>query len=82
MSDKKWYVYMLICSDGTLYTGITTEPERRLQQHNAGVGAKYTRSRIPVSMVYREQVKDHSHALRREFQIKNLTREQKLKLIK
>lgn len=77
-----WYVYMLNCADDTLYTGITTDPERRLKQHNDGIGAKYTRSRLPVSVVYVEQVSDRSAALKREWQIKHLTREEKIMLIK
>ena len=82
MSEKNWFVYMLKCADDSLYTGITTEPERRLLQHNAGIGAKYTRCRLPVSMVYIQQVSDHSQALRTELQIKKLPRSEKLKLIK
>ena len=78
----KWYVYILRCADNTLYTGITTDPERRLKQHNDGIGAKYTRYRGPVTMVYIEEACDRSSALRREWQIKQLTKDKKLKLIK
>lgn len=67
-------VYLARCRDGSLYTGITTDPERRLKQHNKGLGAAYTRSRLPVTLVYRELVESRSHALRRERAIKALTR--------
>lgn len=76
-----FYVYMLRCADGTLYTGYTDDPERRARVHNAGKGAKYTRSRLPVELVYREALGDKSAALRREREIKRLTRKQKLALI-
>lgn len=76
-----FYVYMLRCADGTLYTGYTDDPERRARVHNAGKGAKYTRSRLPVELVYREVFGDKSAALRREREIKRLTRAQKLALI-
>lgn len=76
-----WYVYLLRCADGTLYAGCTTDPRRRLQQHNAGRGAKYTRARRPVSLVYVEQAEDHSQALRREASLKRLSRKEKLALI-
>lgn len=76
-----WYVYLLRCADGTLYAGCTTDPRRRLQQHNAGRGAKYTRARRPVSLVYVEQAEDHSQALRREAALKRLSRKEKLALI-
>lgn len=78
---SKHYVYILLCSDGTLYTGYTTDPSRRLEEHNKGTGAKYTRSRLPVSMVYIEEGSDLSWGLRREAAIKKLTRREKLKLI-
>ncbi len=76
-----YYVYMLKCNDETLYTGYTDNPERRLQVHNAGKGAKYTRSRLPVELVYQEAQPDKSAALRREAAIKRLSRAQKLTLI-
>ncbi|MBQ6998903.1 MAG: GIY-YIG nuclease family protein [Clostridia bacterium] len=75
------YVYILKCSDGTLYTGWTTDPENRLITHNSGNGAKYTRSRLPVEMVYCQECTDKSHALRREREIKKMSRSEKLKLI-
>ena len=74
-------VYLLRCADGTLYTGYTDDPVRRTKVHNAGKGAKYTRTRLPVELVYQEACADKSAALRREYEIKQLTRVQKLKLI-
>ena len=76
-----YYVYILRCRDETLYTGITTDVERRAAVHNRGKGAKYTRSRLPVTVVYREPQPDKSAALKRELEIKGLTRDQKLCLI-
>ncbi len=69
-----WIVYLARCGDGTLYTGITTNPDRRLAEHNAGRGAAYTRTRLPVAFVYWESVADRSSALRREHAIKRHTR--------
>ena len=77
-----WYVYMLRCKDGSLYTGYTDDPERRLAVHNAGKGAKYTRSRLPVTLVYQESFENKSDALRRECAIKQLKKAQKEALIK
>lgn len=77
-----WFVYMLRCGDGSLYTGCTNDLPRRLEAHRSGRGAKYTRSRLPVALVYREAVADRSAALRREAAVKRLTRRQKLALIK
>jgi putative endonuclease len=76
------YCYILECSDGTYYTGWTTDPERREKHHNAGRAAKYTRGRRPVRLVYTEQQSDRSSAMRREAQIKQMSREEKAKLIK
>jgi putative endonuclease len=72
-----WTVYLARCRDGSLYTGVTTDPERRLAEHNAGRGAAYTRSRLPVTLVYWELVDDRSCALRRERAIRKLTRSAK-----
>lgn len=80
-SAVEYTVYILRCGDGTLYTGITTDLERRVGQHNRGVGAKYTRGRLPVTPVWWERVPDKSAALRRELEIKGLTRVEKMKLI-
>lgn len=76
-----FYVYILLCGDGTLYTGYTNDLERRLAVHNAGKGAKYTRSRLPVCLKYWEVLPNKSSALRRERAIKSLTRREKLALI-
>lgn len=76
------YVYILKCADGTLYTGWTNDLEKRIETHNSGSGAKYTRSRLPVELVYYEEFKSKSDALKREHEIKKLSREQKLALIK
>ena len=75
-----WYVYMLRCGDGTLYTGITDDVEKRLAVHRSGKGAKYTRGRGPLELVYTEAQPDKSAALRRERAIKALTRSEKLTL--
>lgn len=74
------YVYILSCADGTLYTGWTTDLNRRLAAHNAGSGAKYTRSRRPVALLYSEECASRGAALRRESAVKRLTRAQKLAL--
>ncbi|MGD0477373.1 MAG: GIY-YIG nuclease family protein [Nitrososphaerales archaeon] len=74
------FVYMLECSDGTLYTGYTTDVGRRLHQHNSGKGARYTRSRTPVKLVFRERFRSRGDALRREIQVKRMSRSSKLLL--
>ena len=79
--DKPWCVYVLECSDGTYYTGITNDLERRLYHHSIGSGAKYTRSRLPVVPRMVEAHEDRSAALRREAQIKKLTRREKELLV-
>jgi putative endonuclease len=76
-----WWVYILRCRDGTLYAGVTTDPTRRLAQHNAGTASKYTRARRPLTMVYRERAKSHGDALRREIAIKKLPRTAKDALV-
>ena len=76
-----WFVYMLRCGDGTLDTGCSDDVLRRLAVHQSGKGAKYTQSRLPVELVYREELPDKSAALRREAAIKRLSRTQKLALI-
>ena len=75
------FVYIVRCADGTLYTGWTTDVERRVAQHNAGRGARYTRMRRPVALVYREEAPDRSTAMRREVAIKKLDRERKERLV-
>ena len=79
--EKKWYLYVLRCGDGTLYTGITTDVQARFAQHQAGKGAKYTRGRGPLELVYTEECDDHSAALKRELAIKAQPREEKEKMI-
>ncbi len=76
-----WYLYILQCGDGSLYTGITTDVEKRLEAHRSGKGAKYTRGRSPLELKYREACGTHSDALKRELEIKHLSREDKLALI-
>lgn len=79
--EKQWYLYIVECSDGSLYTGITDNLERRMEAHNSGKGAKYTRGRGPVQLRYQETLSSHSEALRREIQIKRLKKPEKLALI-
>ena len=79
--EHTWKLYILRCGDGTLYTGITTDVEKRLEVHRSGKGAKYTRGRGPLELVYREECGTHSDALKRELEIKALPREEKIKLI-
>jgi len=76
-----WKVYIVQCADETLYTGITNNVPSRVATHNTGRGAKYTKNRLPVVLVYQEEVDDKSHALRREREIKKLNRSQKNSLI-
>lgn len=75
------YVYIVLCSDKTYYTGYTTDIERRLKVHNEGKGAKYTKARCPVQLVYQETYPTKSEAMKREYAIKQLTRSQKQALI-
>ena len=79
--EQIWRVYILRCGDGSLYTGISTDVVRRLEEHRSGKGAKYTRSRGPLELVYQEDCPDKSAALKRELEIKALSRAEKLKLI-
>lgn len=81
MEQTQYGVYILRCADGSLYTGSAKDVKRRLAVHQSGKGAKYTRSRLPVELVYWEQAADHSAALRREAAIKKLSRAKKLELI-
>lgn len=78
--DKQWHVYILRCNDNTLYTGITDDVQQRVAAHNAGKGAKYTRGRGPTRVVYKESCENKSQALRRELEIKRLSRKEKLAL--
>nr|WP_248484800.1 GIY-YIG nuclease family protein [Tepidibacter aestuarii] len=75
------YVYIIECSDGTLYTGYTNDLDKRINTHNKGRGAKYTRCRLPVKLRYYEEYGSKGEALKREYKIKQMTRQQKLKLI-
>ena len=75
-------VYLLRCADGTLYCGWTTDMEARLAAHNAGTGAKYTRSRRPVALVYTEEYEDRHEALSREWHIKRMSRAEKERLLR
>ena len=79
--ERSAWVYILRCSDGTLYTGWTFDPEARLKAHNGGRGARYTASRLPVAMVYKNYVGSRSDALRRELEIKRMNRSRKERLI-
>jgi len=77
-----WYVYMLHCADDTFYTGITTDLNRRLQEHNnSTLGAKYTRGRTPVTMIYNAEYETRNLASKEEYRIKKLTKKEKLKTI-
>lgn len=76
-----YYVYILKCHDKTLYTGYTTDLERRITAHNKGIASKYTRGRLPVKLMYYEVFETKSLALKREYRIKQLKRTEKLKLI-
>ena len=79
--EKIWKLYILRCGDGSLYTGIALDVQARLAQHREGTGAKYTRGRGPLELVYSEACESHSQALKREYEIKSLTRSEKLELI-
>ena len=77
-----WFVYIVECADGTLYTGVTTDLERRVKQHNSGKGAKYTRARRPVKLVASFDAENNSAACKEEYRIKQLSRTEKFALIK
>lgn len=77
----KHYCYLLVCSDNTLYCGYTNDLHKRVAAHNKGKGAKYTKTRLPVKLVYSESFDKKSDAMKREWQIKQYTRQEKLKLI-
>ena len=81
-SPGTWFVYILRCSDGSLYTGITTDLSRRCDQHNAGTASRYTRSRLPVSVEYQDVQATRSLALKRELAIKAMSRKAKESLIR
>lgn len=81
MSSFSYIVYILRCKDNSLYTGITTDIERRFEEHQAGTASKYTRVRIPVELVYTEKAIDRSSATKREIEIKKMSRQKKQALI-
>ncbi|MEW8505493.1 MAG: GIY-YIG nuclease family protein [Candidatus Thiodiazotropha sp.] len=80
-TSQIWYVYMVRCTDRTLYTGIAKDLVKRMGEHNSGMGAKYTRGRTPVELVFVESANSQGEALRREYQIKQMSRDQKLRII-
>ncbi len=82
LTSGMWYVYIVRCADRTLYTGVARDLSARLAAHNAGRGAKYTRARLPVKLIYQENVADRSAAQRREHAIKRLSRAEKRALVK
>lgn len=77
-----YFVYLLECSDGSYYCGYTDDLEKRVDQHNKGDGAKYTRSKMPVRLIYSEKCKDKSNALKREHEIKKMSRKKKESLVR
>jgi putative endonuclease len=81
LNKTAFYCYILECADGSYYTGWTTDPERRVKEHNSGRGARYTRARRPVRMVYLEELPDRSAAMKRELAIKRLPQKRKKELI-
>ena len=74
------YAYMLLCADGTYYSGWTSDPQRRQKAHNSGRGSRYTRARLPVRMVYMEEFADRASAMKREAELKKLSHEEKREL--
>jgi putative endonuclease len=80
-AHRRWWVYFLRCADGSLYAGATNDLARRLAAHGRGQGARYTRSRLPVALVFEEPARDRGEALRREAALKRLARAKKLELI-
>jgi len=81
-SSKKWVLYLLVCSDNTLYTGITNDLVRRIKQHNDGKASRYTRSRLPVCLLYHEPCSGRPQALRKEHDMKLLSRKKKEEYIR
>jgi putative endonuclease len=80
-SKDYWFLYILECGDGSLYTGITNNLEKRIEAHKNGTGAKYTRGRLPLKLLYNEKCKNRSAASKREIEVKKLSRAEKLSLI-
>lgn len=81
-AEVSHYVYILQCADGTFYTGYSTDPQRRAREHNDGNGAKYTRGRTPVNLVHTEEFNTQSEALEREYEIKQMDRQEKATVMK
>ena len=77
-----WYVYILLCSDGSLYTGSSNNPDARFEDHKNGKGGRYTRSHKPVKMLYTQQLESKSLALKRESEIKSWSKKKKIKILK
>ncbi len=77
----RWYLYILRCFDGSLYTGIAKDLQQRVRAHNSGTASRYTRSRLPVTIIYQELCRGHSSALRKEYAIKQLSKKEKEKYI-
>ena len=80
MSERAWYVYIVRCRTGQLYTGISLDVKRRVEEHNRGQGARFTKTRRPVLLVYQETCRDRPSAMRREIEIKRMTRRQKVSM--
>lgn len=76
-----WYVYILLCTDGSLYTGVTNKLQKRFLEHKSGKGGRYTRSHKPIKIVYQEKLPTHSEALKREAEIKSWSREEKIRTL-
>ena len=81
-TNKAWFLYLVRCADGSLYTGITNNVTRRFQQHNTGTASRYTRSRLPVELIYQESQASRGVALKRELAVKAMSREEKESLIR
>ncbi len=79
-AESHWYVYMVRCADGSFYTGAARDLDSRVAKHQAGNGARYTRSRLPIILVYSEELEGHSEALKREHEIKQMSHEQKFSM--
>lgn len=80
--STKWFVYVLLCADNSLYTGVSPDPQKRFEEHKAGRGGAYTRSHKPVKLLHAERFETKSYALKRELEIKSWTRSEKIKLLK
>jgi len=80
--NTRWFLYILKCGDNTLYTGITNDLKRRIHQHNKGIASRYTRSRLPVRLLYHERHRSRSLALKNEYAMKQLSRTEKVKYIR